>query len=340
MSPQITKSCFCIGLFIHHSAGGGVLPRMEVIYAQKPFPTKVTKKLFLAGPTDRRPIPTAWRQEALQHLRDLGYDGHVFVPETEDGSWNGNLDAQFEWEDEGLSQADAIVFWVPRDLKTMPGFTTNIEWGLWADSGKVVWGAPEGAAKIDWAERYARKFCVPALRDLKATLKLALDQIIDGGALREGEDAKTSILNWRAEQNWPTIYPKPDLTADNVVFHGNSVLLIQRKKDPFMGQWALPGGYVNKGEETLAAAIRELAEEATLVSGDTRLVGVYGKEGRDPRGWVVSVAYTSEATSQKIKANDDAEDARWFPIDEAVAMCLAFDHNQILKDALICRIFR
>ena len=229
---------------------------------------------------------------------------------------------------------------MPRDLQKLPGFTTNIEWGLWADSGKVVWGAPEGAAKIDWAERYAKKFGAPYVRDLKHALRLALHLIIGEGALREGEDAEVSILDWRGIKNAPPVYPKPDLTADNVVFCGTNVLLIQRKKDPYQGQWALPGGYVNKGEEPLAAAIRELAEEATLVSGDTRLVGIYGKEGRDPRGWVVSVAYTSEATSQKIKANDDAEDARWFPIDEAMAMCLAFDHNQILKDALICRIFR
>ena len=57
---------------------------LKIVYAQSPFPTKVVKSIFLAGPTDRSPRPTAWRLNAIQHLRDLAFDGHVFVPEQED----------------------------------------------------------------------------------------------------------------------------------------------------------------------------------------------------------------------------------------------------------------
>ncbi len=310
---------------------------LKIVYAQSPFPTSVTKTLYLAGPTDRNNRPTAWRQQALQILRDLAFDGHVFVPELEEGKWNGNRDAQWAWEDAAMSRADALVFWMPRDLETLPGFTTNIEWGLYASSGKVVLGVPEGAQKTDWAERYAGKFKVPVTLDLKHAIRIAREHIIGQGALREGADVLVPIREWRARLNAPVVYPKPSLTADNLVFCGDEVLLVLRGDDPFKGQWALPGGYVNEGEEPIEAASRELKEEATLKAGSLQFVGVYGKKGRDPRGWVVTTAYMSEATSRTVKGDDDAEEAKWFPITEALKKALAFDHLTILRDALALR---
>jgi 8-oxo-dGTP diphosphatase len=130
------------------------------------------------------------------------------------------------------------------------------------------------------------------------------------------------------------IYPKPDLTTDNVIVHRNDLLLIRRKKDPFKGQWALPGGYVNKGEEPIKAAARELLEETGLVAPDLRLIGVYGKEGRDPRGWVVSSAFFGQANGRSIQAGDDAAEAAWISLDDVDTMELAFDHSQIVRDAI------
>jgi 8-oxo-dGTP diphosphatase len=310
---------------------------LKIVYAQSPLPTSVTKTLYLAGPTDRNLRPTAWRQEALQILRDLAFDGHVFVPELEGNQWNGNRDAQFEWEHSAMSRADALVFWVPRDLHALPGFTTNLEWGLYANSGRVVLGIPEGTPKTDWMERYAESFQVPVVRDLKYALRIAREHIIGSGAYREGADVRTPLRQWRAQQKAPVVYPKPSLTADNAVFSGEDVLLVLRGDDPFKGFWALPGGYVNEGEEPVEAAPRELKEEATLDSGSLRLVGIYGKKGRDPRGWVVSTAYLSEATSRTVKGNDDVVDAKWFPVKDALAMTLAFDHSTILQDAVALR---
>ncbi len=307
---------------------------LKIVYAQSPLPTKVTKTIYLAGPTDRNLRPTAWRQKALEILRDLNFDGHVFVPEFEGGKWNGNRDAQFEWENQAMSRADAIVFWMARDLEKLPGFTTNIEWGLYVNSGKVVWGAPDGAPKIEWAERYAEKFGVSIVRDLKYAIRIAREHIIGEGAVREGEDVLIPILKWRAKP----VYPKPDLTVDNVVFRGDDVLLIRRKKSPFRGQWALPGGYVNKDEEPIVAAVRELKEETNLVSDHPVLIGVYGKKDRDPRGWVVATAFMSEAlTEVKAKAGDDAAEVTWMSIQEALTTDLAFDHSLILRDALLAR---
>jgi 8-oxo-dGTP diphosphatase len=127
------------------------------------------------------------------------------------------------------------------------------------------------------------------------------------------------------------------LTVDVVVFApaGTSrrVLLIQRGNPPFRGSWALPGGFVEQGEQVVEAAPRELAEETGLQVGDLRLLGVYDTPGRDPRGWTVSVVYLAQAPSEaNVVGADDASDARWFAADELPE--LAFDHALILADAL------
>ena len=132
-------------------------------------------------------------------------------------------------------------------------------------------------------------------------------------------------------------YPRPMLTVDVVVLAGAAtgrrVLLIQRGNPPFLGSWALPGGFVEEGEQVLEAAPRELAEETGLRVGELQLLGVYDTPGRDPRGWTVSVVYLASVSSETAVAGaDDAADARWFAADELPD--LAFDHALILADAL------
>lgn len=135
--------------------------------------------------------------------------------------------------------------------------------------------------------------------------------------------------------------PTVSLTADIVLFamHDGElhVLLIQRKYPPFQGCWALPGGYVDDGETSLQAAHRELAEETGLVVPELRRVDVYDEPMRDPRGRVVSVAYSAvlaEAVSPT--AGDDAARAEWMPVAPLLASpsTLAFDHAVVLVDAL------
>jgi ADP-ribose pyrophosphatase YjhB (NUDIX family) len=129
---------------------------MQVVYALQPFPEEWSHAIFLAGPTPRAEHPvSSWRPEALRILEENGYDGVVFVPEAEDGVWAENYVDQVEWERKGLHFADHIVFWVPRDLDTMPAFTTNVEFGSWArgDVSRLVYGHPDGAPKtryLDW----------------------------------------------------------------------------------------------------------------------------------------------------------------------------------------------
>ena len=130
-------------------------------------------------------------------------------------------------------------------------------------------------------------------------------------------------------------YPRPAVSADIVVVdrESNSILLIQRKKDPFAGSWALPGGFMDMGESADAAAIRELKEETELVVDSVEQIGAYSTVDRDPRGRVVTVAFFATALqSDHISAADDAQDARWFSINELPD--LAFDHATIIADGL------
>ncbi|AKA61732.1 MutT-like nucleotide pyrophosphohydrolase [Streptomyces phage YDN12] len=125
------------------------------------------------------------------------------------------------------------------------------------------------------------------------------------------------------------------LTVDIAVFRTDGyVLLIERGWDPFKGHWALPGGYVNRGEASRDAAARELYEETRVPALPAELtrVDVFDAPGRDPRGRVVSVAYMLEVIpGTEVRAGDDAVDARWWPLSELPP--LAFDHAEIIAAA-------
>ncbi len=131
-------------------------------------------------------------------------------------------------------------------------------------------------------------------------------------------------------------YPKPSVTADCVVITNESqpkVLLIQRGNDPFKGQWAFPGGFMNMDETTEQCAIRELEEETGLVVSDLHQIGAYSKVDRDPRGRTITVAYLAIIDKPVIvHGQDDAAKAGWFPLSALPE--LAFDHADIMKDAI------
>lgn len=124
----------------------------------------------------------------------------------------------------------------------------------------------------------------------------------------------------------------PNRTAGPLPF---DVLLIERGWAPFEGRWALPGGHVDKGETSRAAAARELAEETSVEVDPAALkqLGVYDEPGRDPRGRYVTVAYTLIVDRVVPAAGDDARAAGWFPLNELPE--LAFDHADILGDLAI-----
>jgi len=131
-------------------------------------------------------------------------------------------------------------------------------------------------------------------------------------------------------------YPRPALTVDIAIVTREPrprVLLIRRKKDPFAGSWAMPGGFVDENERLPDAARRELVEETGVVAADLEQLYTAGDPGRDPRGWTVSVAYLAQVNPGEMKpvAADDADEVGWFLLDDLPA--LAFDHAMILGRA-------
>ena len=150
----------------------------------------------------------------------------------------------------------------------------------------------------------------------------------------------------------PGDYPRPSATADLALLRrgGSEILLIKRGNHPFIGKWALPGGFVNPDETVEAAAARELFEEtgvscAAIKDNDETkdmpetnssdanqviLLGVFSDPKRDPRGWTITSlfgAVVGDDTSAN--AGDDARDARWFKLS-------ADDDGDILKLRLVC----
>lgn len=129
----------------------------------------------------------------------------------------------------------------------------------------------------------------------------------------------------------------PALAADAAVRRGDSILLIKRKFPPMQGAWALPGGFVDRGENPIDAAVRELLEETGLHGENPKLISVMGDANRDPRKHIVSIVYEIEVNSeQQPIAGDDAADAKFWPIDTILSgdLQMAGDHQQIIKNWL------
>lgn len=123
------------------------------------------------------------------------------------------------------------------------------------------------------------------------------------------------------------------VTVDGVLIDGECILLIKRGNDPFKGLWALPGGFVEYGETTEHAAVREVEEETGLRCVINRLLGVYSAPDRDPRGHTVSIVYMMSVREGEMKAGDDAAGAEWHNLAELPEE-IAFDHSNIIRDAL------
>ena len=127
-------------------------------------------------------------------------------------------------------------------------------------------------------------------------------------------------------------YKRPNLTVDGIILYHKKILLIKRKNNPFKGLWALPGGFVNYGENVEDAVVREVKEETGLTTKTKALFGVYSDPTRDPRGHAISIIYRLSTIGGKLKGGDDAAEACFFDMNELPK--LAFDHNKIIMDYL------
>ncbi len=131
-------------------------------------------------------------------------------------------------------------------------------------------------------------------------------------------------------------YDRPSIAADIAVFSigrkqaGGAdyrrlpaktlrILLIRRAEQPFQGEWALPGGFMQKGETIKETARRELKEETGTDKAYLELCGVFSDIGRDPRGWIISQSFIAvlnedDLANGHLEASGDAGEAAWFDI--------------------------
>ena len=163
--------------------------------------------------------------------------------------------------------------------------------------------------------------------------------------LNQSEE-KTFLEKYKIED-----YDRPSVTVDIAAFSIRSdenenykrdsvqklsLLLIQRGVHPYKGCWALPGGFVRKGETLEECAMREVTEE-TGITPDARMpAAVFSNLGRDPRGWIISNAFVSVISEENINAHggDDAADAKWFDVkftvnDMDAVLVLRFEESLI-----------
>lgn len=200
---------------------------LTIVRPFEPFPTAVTRTIFLAGPSPRSDEIPSWRPEALALLEELRFDGHVYLPEASDANaWMTDPDLQEVWEDEALHRADAVAFWVPRDFTPdatgkprMPAGTTNMEFGEFLTSGRIVLGVPPKAPQTHAMKQKAARYGVPVCTDMYSMLLNALFMVGDG-AVRDGGECSVPINVWRFEafQHWYAVQRKRlDLTHVRLV---------------------------------------------------------------------------------------------------------------------------
>lgn len=139
---------------------------------------KGKKSIFLAGPTPRDENTISWRIDVCDRLEKLGFDGVVYNPEYSSWKPKSSYIDQAEWEREALTEATVILFWIPRDLKDMPAFTTNVEFGYWLHTGKIIYGRPDNSVKnkyLDWL--YKIDYNKEPFNDLDKLLKEAIKMV-------------------------------------------------------------------------------------------------------------------------------------------------------------------
>jgi 8-oxo-dGTP pyrophosphatase MutT (NUDIX family) len=176
---------------------------LKTIFAPEPFPDSFERSLFLAGPSPRKAGHPNWRAEALTLLEQRGYDGHVFLPIPRDRGFSWSYLEQVQWEQDALDRSDVVLFWIPRDLKTLPGFTTNVEFGQRYRGRKVVLGFPPDSPKNRYLAFLGDTVGIPQANTLSATIDLALQRIAQLH-LRHGGECEIPAHLWThpALQTW------------------------------------------------------------------------------------------------------------------------------------------
>lgn len=156
---------------------------------------------------------------------------------------------------------------------------------------------------------------------------------------KQGLSEEQFLANYDASK-----YDRPGVTVDILIFNVTEkeemnsrqlpekvlkLLLIKRGNHPYMGQWAIPGGFVKMNESLDEAALRELKEETNIDNIYVEQLYTWGDVARDPRTRVISVSYMSivDSSTLDIQAGDDGDDAKWFSVS-----CKLHQENRTVTD--------
>ncbi|QHC32429.1 nucleoside 2-deoxyribosyltransferase domain-containing protein [Streptomyces sp. HF10] len=174
---------------------------VEVVYVGQEPPGSWEAAVYLCGPTPADPAEPSWRPAAVAALR-AAWRGPgrlvVFLPEPTAGGSYPSYGDQIAWEEEAMRRSDAVLFWIPRDMRRLPGLVSNIKWGAWHDSGRAVLGAPPEAERMTYLLHFAGAFGVPVERTLPGAAEAAL-RAVGRGSRRTGGERAVPLAVWRSE---------------------------------------------------------------------------------------------------------------------------------------------
>ena len=183
---------------------------MKLVFSDEQLPTEVTKTIFLAGPSPRyyegsKILIDTWRHRAIDILALLGYDGHVFIPLPKFAFYPGTASKnaidylnQVEWEHNAMNRADVLFFYVDRKEDNQ-GLTTNIEFGKYVNSGRMVYCRPHDALKVRYMDNMIIGMDKPFFIDMKEGLKSCIDRI-EGGVTRWGGECTVPAIIFKSDQ--------------------------------------------------------------------------------------------------------------------------------------------
>ncbi len=223
---------------------------MQFVFADDELPTKVYKTIFLAGPNPRYKdgdiVEETWRHRAIQYLEDYGYDGHVFIPLPKRCFTIGgtvvdpvtDYNHQVDWEDKAMARADVLLFYVDR-RNGLQGLTTNIEFGRYLDSGRMVYGRPNDAENIRYLDEQVRKrkriICSDHDTELDNGLHCSLKRCVYDALWRVGDGSLRThgaecvpLLFWKSPQfqDWyANMCGEPEMGSNKLLgFEAKSVI--------------------------------------------------------------------------------------------------------------------
>ncbi len=209
---------------------------VTVVYANEQPPDAWDASLFIAGPMPRTTDVPTWRPAALAAI-EAAWSGPgelvVFVPEPRQGT-----PLRYDhhtWEDAWLAIVDVILFWVPRDMQYLPGLTTNVEFGRWEDSGRVVFGAPPTAAHVGYLRECSSRNGIPVTDTLDDAASTAV-ALIGNGARRSAYERQIPLSIWRHPEFHAWLTTK---RRANQILAGARVLWLQRAADGTPERWLI-----------------------------------------------------------------------------------------------------